>query len=52
VGLSKHNLNATLLYERNPISLRVAYSWRSRYLLSTNSNGTNALTPIIARRAS
>jgi iron complex outermembrane receptor protein len=39
--LSKHNLNATLLYERNPISLRVAYSWRSRYLLSTNSNGTN-----------
>lgn len=41
VGLSKHNLNATLLYERNPVSLRVAYSWRSRYLLSTNSNGTN-----------
>ncbi|TCP67900.1 TonB-dependent receptor [Sphingomonas sp. PP-CE-1G-424] len=41
VGLSKHNLNATLLYERNPISLRIAYSWRSRYLLSTNSNGTN-----------
>jgi iron complex outermembrane receptor protein len=41
VGLSKHNLNATLLYERNPISLRVAYSWRSQYLLSTNSNGTN-----------
>lgn len=41
VGLSKHNLNATLLYERNPISLRIAYSWRSQYLLSTNSNGTN-----------
>ncbi|MBW6526654.1 TonB-dependent receptor [Sphingomonas sp. RHCKR7] len=41
VGLSKHNANATLLYERNPFSLRVAYSWRSRYLLSTNSNGTN-----------
>ncbi|MDN4631305.1 TonB-dependent receptor [Sphingomonas sp. PsM26] len=41
VGLSKHNLNATLLYERNPVSLRVAYSWRSQYLLSTNSNGTN-----------
>ncbi len=41
VGLSKHNLNATLLYERNPVSLRIAYSWRSQYLLSTNSNGTN-----------
>lgn len=41
VGLSKHNANATLLYERDPISFRVAYSWRSRYLQSTNSNGTN-----------
>jgi len=41
VGLSKHNVNAALLYERNPFSLRIAYSWRSRYLQSTNSNGTN-----------
>jgi iron complex outermembrane receptor protein len=41
VGLSKHNANAALLYERNPVSFRVAYSWRSRYLQSTNSNGTN-----------
>jgi TonB-dependent receptor len=41
VGLSKHNANATLLYERKSVSVRVAYSWRSRYLLSTNSNGTN-----------
>lgn len=41
VGLSKHNFNATLLYERKAVSVRVAYSWRSQYLLSTNSNGTN-----------
>lgn len=41
VGLSKHNFNATLLYERKAISARVAYSWRSKYLQSTNSNGTN-----------
>ncbi len=41
VGLSKHNVNATLLYERKAISARIAYSWRSRYLQSTNSNGTN-----------
>lgn len=41
VGLSKHNFNATLLYERKAVSVRVAYSWRSRYLQSTNSNGTN-----------
>lgn len=39
-GLSKHNFNATLLYERSRVSVRVAYSWRSRYLQSTNSNGT------------
>ncbi|MFS0774003.1 TonB-dependent receptor [Sphingomonas sp. 1P08PE] len=41
VGLSKHNFNAALLYERNPLSIRVAYSWRSKYLQTTNSNGTN-----------
>ncbi|HVJ01682.1 MAG TPA: TonB-dependent receptor, partial [Sphingomonas sp.] len=41
VGLSKHNFNATLLYERKAVSARIAYSWRSRYLQSTNSNGTN-----------
>ncbi|MCW4461986.1 TonB-dependent receptor [Sphingomonas sp. BT-65] len=39
-GLSKHNFNVTLLYERSKLSARVAYSWRSRYLQSTNSNGT------------
>lgn len=39
-GLSKHNYNLTLLYERNALSARVAYSWRSKYLQSTNSNGT------------
>jgi len=43
VGLSKHNFNATLLYERKAVSARLAYSWRSRYLLTTNSNGTNQL---------
>lgn len=41
-GLSRHNFNATLLYEKDPISFRVAYSWRSRYLQTTNANGTNA----------
>jgi outer membrane receptor protein involved in Fe transport len=40
-GLSRHNYNLTLLYERNPISVRIAYSWRSRYLQSTNANGTS-----------
>lgn len=40
-GLSRHNFNLSLLYEHDPFSLRVAYSWRSKYLQSTNSNGTN-----------
>jgi TonB-dependent receptor len=40
-GMSRHSFNATLMYELNPISARVAYSWRSKYLQSTNSNGTN-----------
>ena len=39
-GLSRHNYNATLMYERGSVSARVAYSWRSKYLQSTNSNGT------------
>ena len=33
-GLSKHNFNAALFYERGPIQARVAYSWRSRFLLT------------------
>ncbi|MFL6548558.1 MAG: TonB-dependent receptor [Povalibacter sp.] len=34
-GLSKDNFNATLMYEKGPISTRVSYSWRSRFLLTT-----------------
>ncbi|WP_420138621.1 TonB-dependent receptor [Sphingomonas sp.] len=41
VGLSKHNYNVQLLYEKEPISFRLAYSWRSKYLQTTNGNGTN-----------
>ena len=40
-GLSKHNANVTLLYERGRVSARVAYSWRSKYLQSVNANGTS-----------
>jgi iron complex outermembrane receptor protein len=39
-GLSKHNYNLALLFERSKLSARVAYSWRSKYLQSTNANGT------------
>jgi TonB-dependent receptor len=33
-GLSKHNVNATLFYEKGPVSIRAAYNWRSQYLLT------------------
>lgn len=33
--LSKHNVNATLFYEKGPISLRAAYTWRSKFLLTS-----------------
>lgn len=33
--LSKHNVNVAGFYDRNGLYARLAYSWRSRYLLST-----------------
>jgi TonB-dependent receptor len=32
--LSKHVVNAQVFYEKGPVSLRVAYNWRSRFLLT------------------
>jgi iron complex outermembrane receptor protein len=40
-GLSENNFNVQLMYEKGPVSLRLAYSWRSEYLMSTASNGTS-----------
>ncbi len=34
-GLSKDNINFALIYETAKISTRLAYSWRSRFLLTT-----------------
>lgn len=34
--LSKHNINIQPFYEKGPISLRVAYNWRSRFLLTAS----------------
>jgi TonB-dependent receptor len=41
VNLSKNAYNLALLYDYGPISARVAYSWRSKYLQGVNVNGTN-----------
>ncbi len=46
VDLSKYAFNAALLYDRGPVSARLAYSWRSKYLMGVNVNptqGTNGL---------
>ncbi len=32
--LSKHNVNVAAFYEKGPISIRGAYNWRSRFLLT------------------
>ncbi|GGC02513.1 TonB-dependent receptor [Novosphingobium endophyticum] len=34
--LSKHNINVAAFYEKGPISLRAAYNWRSRFLLTAS----------------
>jgi outer membrane receptor protein involved in Fe transport len=47
--LSKFNYNLTAMYEKGPWSVRVAYDWRSTYLLvSSGANGTHTL-PVFSR---
>lgn len=38
-GLSKHNVNAVLIYEKGPIGLRLAYNWRDDYFDQIGVNG-------------
>ncbi|WP_234035693.1 TonB-dependent receptor [Erythrobacter insulae] len=33
-GVSKHTVNATLFYEKGPLSARTAYNWRSEFLIT------------------
>jgi TonB-dependent receptor len=37
--MSKHAFNLQLMYDRGPLSMRLAYSWRSRTLQATNAFG-------------
>jgi iron complex outermembrane receptor protein len=39
-GLSKHTVNLALMYEKNGWSARMAYNWRSRYLVAVSPWGT------------
>ena len=38
--MSKNAANFTLMYDSGPLSARLAYSWRSRFLQSVDANGT------------
>jgi TonB-dependent receptor len=45
-GLSRHTINLALMYEQHGLSARLAWNWRSRYLLGVNqwgSRGNNGL---------
>jgi TonB-dependent receptor len=40
-GLSENTYNLQLMFEKPKFGARLAWSWRSEYLLSTDANGTN-----------
>ncbi len=45
-GLSRHTVNFAVMYEKNGLSARLAYNWRSHYLVAVNtwgSRGNNGL---------
>lgn len=39
-GLSRNNVNLVGYYEKGPVSLRLAYNWRDRYLLGLSAAAT------------
>lgn len=39
--LSRYNYNITGMYEKGPLSVRLAWTWRSKYLLTPTANGTS-----------
>lgn len=41
-GMSKYSYNIAAMYEKYGISARVAYNWRSEYLLTTSAANINA----------
>jgi hypothetical protein len=42
-GLSKYNYNIIGIYELGKLSARVAYNWRSQFLVTTSGNGSGNL---------
>jgi hypothetical protein len=46
-GLSRKAFNLALMYDQGPLSARLAYSWRSRYLQAINVNGTQGTDGLV-----
>lgn len=47
-GLSKHSYNVVGIYEKGPLSFRLAYNWRDDFVRTTSGNGTGNL-PIYSK---
>ena len=47
-GLSKNSYNLAAFYEKGPWQVRLAYNWRSEFLLSVGPNGYNGTNNNIA----
>jgi TonB-dependent receptor len=45
-GLSKKTVNFAVMYEHGSLQTRLAYNWRSRFLLGVNNYGTNGTDPL------
>lgn len=45
VGISKNSFNIIGMYEKNGFSGRLAYNWRSKYLVTSGPNGWNSTDP-------
>ena len=37
-GVSEHSVNATIFYEKGPLSMRAAYNWRSEFLITVRDD--------------
>ena len=40
IGLSRQSYNLALMYDKGPLSMRLAWNWRSKNLQNVNVNGT------------
>ncbi|NMN04621.1 TonB-dependent receptor [Novosphingobium sp. SG919] len=47
IGLSKHSFNLIALYDKFGFNFRLAYNWRSKYLLTTTGVGTQTLPEFV-----